>query len=318
MADTATPAVAPPAKAARLVDLMMSMVVVDTLRHQESLVARELDDDARERELLERLRQIYRGQGIDVPERILQEGVKALKESRFVYTPPAPGTATTLATLWVRRGRIGTAVAAVAGIAGAAWLAYAVLVQWPEQRTAERTRIELSQTLPKALDTAFAEVKAEARVPAGTARAEEILADGRAALVRHDAEGAKAALGKLEELRAELRRSYALTIVSRPGEQTGVFRIPDRNRGARNYYVIVEAIGPDGKPIPMPVKSEEDGTTKTVTKWGVRVAEPVFEAVRRDKNDDGILQRNRLGEKRRGALDVDYAMPVLGGAITQW
>ena len=82
--------------------------------------------------------------------------------------------------------------------------------------------------------------------------------------------------------------------------------------------MIVEAIGPDGKPIPMPVKSEEDGTTKTVTKWGVRVDESVFEAVRRDKNDDGILQRNRLGEKRRGALDVDYAMPVLGGAITQW
>ena len=79
MADTATPAVAPPAKAARLDDLMMSMDVVDTLRHQESLVARELDDDARERELLERLRQIYRGQGIDVPERILQEGVKALR-----------------------------------------------------------------------------------------------------------------------------------------------------------------------------------------------------------------------------------------------
>jgi hypothetical protein len=40
--------------------------------------------------------------------------------------------------------------------------------------------------------------------------------------------------------------------------------------------------------------------------------------VQRDKSDDGIVQRNRLGEKRRGQLDVDYQMPVLNGAITQW
>jgi hypothetical protein len=44
----------------------------------------------------------------------------------------------------------------------------------------------------------------------------------------------------------------------------------------------------------------------------------VFNAVRRDKNDDGIVQRNRLGEKRRGALEVEYLMPVLGGTILQW
>ena len=37
-----------------------------------------------------------------------------------------------------------------------------------------------------------------------------------------------------------------------------------------------------------------------------------------DKNDDGIVQRNRLGEKRRGYLDIEYLMPVLGGAITRW
>ncbi|WP_404655477.1 DUF6384 family protein [Bradyrhizobium sp. USDA 336] len=30
------------------------------------------------------------------------------------------------------------------------------------------------------------------------------------------------------------------------------------------------------------------------------------------------MQQNSLGEKRRGHLDVDYKLPVLGGAITQW
>ena len=51
---------------------------------------------------------------------------------------------------------------------------------------------------------------------------------------------------------------------------------------------------------------------------GVRVSEEVFDQIRQDKNDDGIVQRNRLGEKRRGHLDLTYLMPVLGGAIVRW
>src|SRR4051794_26200209 len=89
----------------KLDDLMLSMDVVDTLRHQESLVTRELNEDQKEAELIERLRKIYRDQGIEVSDRIIQEGVKALKDSRFVYTPPKPGLGTTLATLYVQRGR---------------------------------------------------------------------------------------------------------------------------------------------------------------------------------------------------------------------
>jgi hypothetical protein len=80
----------------------------------------------------------------------------------------------------------------------------------------------------------------------------------------------------------------------------------------------VEAVSPDGRILNMPVTSEEDGRTVTTSKWGVRVSEEVAMQVQRDKNDDGIVQRNRLGEKRRGYLDIDYLMPVLGGAITGW
>jgi hypothetical protein len=30
------------------------------------------------------------------------------------------------------------------------------------------------------------------------------------------------------------------------------------------------------------------------------------------------VQRNRLAEKRRGHLEPEYLMPVLGGTITKW
>src|SRR5690349_6771423 len=88
-------------------DVMMAMDVVDTLRHRDDLVRRELNEDGREGDLIARLRQIYRDQGIEVPDQVLAEGVKALKESRFVYTPPPAGWKRSLLTLWVGRRRYG-------------------------------------------------------------------------------------------------------------------------------------------------------------------------------------------------------------------
>jgi hypothetical protein len=325
MADAVAPAAATKGDAPRLDELMLAMDVVDTLRHQDNLVARELDEDRREAQLLERLRQIYRGQGIQVPDRVLLEGVRALEESRFVYTPPKPGLGTSLARLWVARGRVGKGLLAALAALGIGWGAYQIGVVRPAQQQAEqarveaeRTRVEIAETLPRALDAGHAEVLAEARVPAARERADRILGDGRAALGRRDVAAAQQAIGDLETLRAELRREYPLRIVSRPGDPSGVWRVPERNRNTRNYYLVVEAVAADGRVLTLPITSEEDGRTANVARWGVRVSEDVFEAVRRDKNDDGIVQRNRVGEKRRGAIEPDYAMPVLGGAITQW
>jgi hypothetical protein len=55
-----------------------------------------------------------------------------------------------------------------------------------------------------------------------------------------------------------------------------------------------------------------------VQKWGLRVDHATFEAVRRDKQDDGIIQNNRFGVKKRGSLKPEYLMPTTGGAITRW
>ena len=68
----------------------------------------------------------------------------------------------------------------------------------------------------------------------------------------------------------------------------------------------------------LPIVNEENGKTETVKKWGVRVPEATFEAIRADKSDDGIVENNVLGEKHRGSLKVDYLMDVEDGTITAW
>ena len=107
-------------------------------------------------------------------------------------------------------------------------------------------------------------------------------------------------------------------VANRPGEASGVWREPMINNRARNDYLIVEAIAPDGKILSRPILNEETGITSTVDKWAVRVSNDLFEKVIEDKRDNGIIERNIVGQKKRGTLDVDYIMPVLGGTITKW
>ena len=99
-------------------------------------------------------------------------------------------------------------------------------------------------------------------------------------------QAARSAINQLDTLKADLRREYTLRIVSRPNEESGVWRIPERDPTGRNYYLIVEPIAPDERVLSLPISSEEDGKA-TVSRWGVRVSKEVFDQVRHDKNDNG-------------------------------
>jgi hypothetical protein len=314
MADTALAQ----GKPQTLDDLMIAMDVVDTLRHREDLVRRELNEEGREEDLIARLRKIYRDQGIEVPDQILADGVKALKDSRFVYTPPPAGWKRSLLTLWAKREthgkRAGYALAAVIAL----FAGYHLLVTRPAQLAAEQERVEITQTLPKSLRQAHADILVVGNDSAAKQKADALLADGERAIRDGDQAAMTRITGELTALRNELAAEYTLVIVSRPGESSGVWRRPPRGSQARNYYLIVEPVAPDGRKLSLPVRNEETGATETVSKFGVRVPQQTFETVASDKRDDGIVQRNQFGIKKRGTLAVDYKMPFEGGIITQW
>jgi hypothetical protein len=313
-----TSAPASVAKPQTLDELMLAMDVVDTLRHQDNLVSRELDETRRESELIERLRSIYKGQGIEVSDDVLRQGVQAIREERFVYVPPKPGLGTSLAKLWIARRKVGKTVGAAMlalGLGSGGW--------WfgvEQPRRAETARIEsmFTQTLPASLTQAHRDAMVEARQDQAKARIDQLLTDGRVAIQRRDEAGARQKLLDLENLRSSLVRSYQLRIVSRPGEPSAVWRVPRGNPNARNHYAIVEAVDANGRVLTLPIRSEEDAQSADVTKFGVRIPQTTFDAIATDKREDGIVQRNIIGEKKRGDLDISYSVPVLGGFITKW
>ncbi len=299
-------------------DIMMAMDVVDTLRHREDFVRRELDEEGRESSLIARLREIYRQQGIEVPDNVLADGVKALKESRFVYTPTPPGWRRTLFSLWVRRSRLAKYAGLAAALLVAVWGVNYFGTVRPARIAEQQARIELTETLPRAIRAAYADIVGGTKDATAKAKADQLLADGERAIREGDRPGMEAARSGLTALRNDLNREYVLTIVSRPGEPTGVWRRPPAGITSRNYYLIVEPIAPDRQKLKLPVRNEETGTTDVVDKFGVRVPQQVFDAVSQDKRDDGIVQNNRFGEKQRGTLSVNYRMPFEGGMITKW
>jgi hypothetical protein len=310
---TAADTVRPP-----LDDVMLSMDVVDTLRQDERIVDRELNDETRRAELIERLRNLYHGQGIEVPDHILQEGVRALEERRFVYEPPKTTWEVRLARAYVTRREWGKWVGG--GLAGflALWIGWQAAVTWPEARRQERARVELTETLPKQLGTLYTAIDAETDKADILQQAAQLRDAGLAAAKAGQAPVARKAQSDLSALLAELRLAYEIRIVSRSGEMSGIWRIPRVNPDSRNYYLVVEAIDDSSDIVERTILNEETGKRETVRKWAIRVSKSVFDKVQADKLDDGIIQNAVIGVKARGEIEEHWRVDIRGGALTQW
>jgi hypothetical protein len=295
------------AKASQPLDeVMLAMDVVDTLRRRQRLVERELDAEGREQDLRQRLRKIYAAQGIEVPDHVLDEGVAALKEERFVYKPPPHSLGTRLARAYVSRARWGKWVVGGFGVLLGAWLLYHIMVVAPRNE------------LPQRLQAAYQSVVEAAQDKEAESRAQELYISGRTALNDGDEDTARSLLESLSQLNTTLQQVYTVRIVSRPGEMSGVWRVPEANPDARNYYIVVEAVAPDGSTLQVPILNEETARTERVSKWALRVDEEVFRRIAADKQDDGIIQQREFGAKRSGELHPDYRIPTTGAAITDW
>lgn len=295
---------------APLEDLMVAMDVVDTLRHRDRLVARATDATGRRESLLQQLRDIYSAQGIEVTDAMLEEGVRALEEDRFAYEPVPSTFATRLARFYIKRRRLSKPFMMFGGI-----ITIALVTNY---FTDVRPAAKLREELPIELTNTYNQITAISADAAATQQAQSLLSSAQAAIGAEEFDAAVADHERMKDLFRQLDGSYQIRIVSRPGEMSGAWRIPDINSNARNYYLIVEAVGSNGELLSLPITSEEDSTTRSVRMWGIRVDQEIFNAVGSDKQDDGIIQRNIVGSKDQGLLQPNYVIATAGGMITEW
>jgi len=301
---------------AKLDDVMLAMDVVDTLRHERMLITRDINSEVRRENLVDRLREIYRGQGITVPDDILMDGVKALEEERFRYAPPKDGFGTKLALLYINRGKwlpLFMTILAIIGLAGAVnYFGF----ERPQQ--AEQSRIErVMESLPGELSEAYQAGLGVATDGLAVDRLESTYNAGRDAVSAGDTVAAQAALTDLENLTAQISQSYNLDIIQPGGNDlSGIYYDPPN--GERLYYVIVEATNPAGRAVELSITDQISGRTDMASTFGVEVSEQTYDRLADDIAPDNDVDRARVGEKARGELDVDYVMDVRSGRLLEW
>ncbi len=298
-------------------EVMLAMDVVDTLRHRSKVVSRELNSEEQDNKLISRLRSIYANQGIDVPDHILADGVKALREERFVYKPTPPSLQRKLAEIYVDRDKWGKPLLIAIAILAACWMAYYAFVTVPRERAAQQAEIALNETLPAAFRQFAERIPQLSKDDTATNRALALINNGEAAVKARDFAAAQSKYNELNQLATALEQTYQLRIVTRPDERSGVWRTTGNSR-IKNYYIIVESLDSSGNPVAIAVTNEETGKKSVTGKFGIRVSEREFEKVKADKLDDGIIQNNIIGYKIRGNLEPEYTIPTLGGIITEW
>ena len=125
-------------KKIELNEVMLAMDVVDTLRHQQSLVDRELGTDDHDQALIAKVRKIYADQGLEVSDEVIAAGVKALREERFTYNPPKKSLQLTLAHLYVHRGRWAKRGALLLAALLVVYLVYQLAVVAPQKRSRQK------------------------------------------------------------------------------------------------------------------------------------------------------------------------------------
>ena len=336
-------------------DLVIAIDAVDQLRREQQEIERELNSEEQERLLIERLRQRYEARGQRVTDQMLAEAVEALRHDRYRYEPTLSSFQRTLAGWYVDRWKWFGRLAITATLAGAIGLSYFGLMVNPQRQQAAATGRELTQVTQslEAADGALApqvreltqaarqalessnlsvaqarvadlqllqqfqqlknSVNSTAKVADARTEAERLVVAGTEALKVGKTDVAQQRLAELETLQQQLNLTYTLRIVTKG--KTGVWHVPRVNEQARNYYIFVEPIGTDGKPVQVSVTSEEDGTTRMESRFGLRVDQRTYQRVEQDKRDNGIIDNLVFGTKAAGHLEPEYQMPTLGGKI---
>jgi len=245
-----------------------------------------------------------------VPDHVLEEGIAALEQERFQYKPVAKSWRTKLAYAWVSRSRWGKPIGFLAVMASLFYGYYFVSDVLPEQR--------LRASLPDQISSNFSAIVGLAKNQAVVDQAQIASQNAYQAIDDGELAEAKTILTNMQDVKRMLGLEYTVRVISKPNQNSGVWRNPPNNPSGKNYYLIVEAIDSSNKVVELTIVNQENNKTARKKAWGLRVTEEAFYKIAADKRDDGIIQSNQVGKKARGYLKPEFSIATSGATITEW
>lgn len=134
-------------------------------------------------------------------------------------------------------------------------------------------------------------------------------------------------INELKNLDNYIHKDLNIKIVTREDVLSGIDRYYTDDSGKRNagWYLIVEAKDKNGIVQTRRITSKENGRTRNVTMWGERIPEYIYERVKSDKIDDGMIEDDLFAVKEVGYINDKIVMkdnsgkPLTNlGQITEW
>jgi len=191
--------------------------------------------------------------------------------------------------------------------------------QYSRQLAEIKTSTQKFAVLPDQVEKLYTSIKSVAKEDKAIETANGYYKDAQTHIESGDVDLLNASVLQLKDLDALLRQEYTLRIVSRRGVKSGIDRYytDERGRRASGHYLILEAVNSRGQTMPIRIMNEENGRTQAVNMWGERVPNAVYERVKRDKLDNGIINNNIFGKKQKGYLEPVVIMEDTKGKILE-
>ncbi len=301
-------------------EMLQILDAASTLRKERTKASLALEDHETKRMLRDRLLEAARVSGDRVTDAEVEAAIERYYATLHAFEPAEAGLERWLAHLYIRRGRI---VAIGGGVL--VWLG---LVWWlflsgsgPFSSSGRESRALRSAM--ESIESNHSELTALAIDPGVDAQLDQTLRRARDLEQARSVNELKELDAELDKLGQQLRREFRLLVVSESGELSGVIR--DFDGELSGHYLIVEAEGPDGKPVRLPVRSAEFDRVRVVARWGEWVPEAVYNRILADKRADGIVDERLVAEKERGRLELQIRLLGADGApvelrrqITEW
>ena len=327
-------------------EMLRVMDVATELRKQRETLEKEFAIDETRQMLRERLLAATNITGERVSETEVDTAITQYFDTLYTYREPPASFNKTLAHLYVRRGQLSMSLVVVLALAGVVGymlhtsagmfsravrssrqaVQQATSVNDPAVRLQDNTKARVSE-----LETSTREmldrIRAIAHDAAIPQEIERWLGELDVAKQQHDVTSLTEIRQRTTALLDQLNEAYEVHIVSGPNEKSGIDRDFEDAQGKRvsGYYVIVEVRGSAGQLLTRPIRNVETGQLERATRWAERVPQAVYDRIKADKKNDGVLDETLFAVKQRGLQNEEIKLvgpdqqPLSRlGQITKW
>ncbi len=293
-------------KQSDLKSILRIMDVASELRRQRELAEGELNLETEKGKIREKIRQTAELTGEDLTEEEINVAIKNFYDGLYRYKEPNKGISYYLAKLYISRGKIFKFLLLPIMLLSAVFFGGDKFKEF--QNTRKQTYLsEQIQTLPteaEKVSNAIKSVTSDSISIEETNR--ELNKIKTAKLLPSKIKAVneiEASIQNLKQILANLQVEYDVLISTK---KTGVDRYYSDEQGRRvsGYYIVVNAKDKSGNPIAINILNKETDKQRRVNTWAERVSKDIYDKVRRDKIDNGIIDERLFAKKERGKRDL--------------